>query len=163
MESRVGAAYFKVRYRIKTTNLGIGYGTIGVNLPSTGGQGDTLQHTDNVWANFETGELAPLSGTGGPYTVAECATLQLEIGSGSYKINGRTAYVSEIEVDIYDSNDNLLDTVKPNSDDTLTWDSTGVAHYTEVDQGVGTPNDAKYIYTSTDSEDEKLGLENPSW
>ena len=152
------ADYFKVRYRSKNKNGEIYRGVIGITFPAGPGAAVSRDETA-TWANYETAELQP---TGGPWTAVECAALQVRYTSGA-DTGGEIYYISEIEIDIYDAEDNLLDTVKPNSDDTLTWDSTGASHYTEVDQGISSADDAKYVYTAVEYEAEYLGLENPSW
>ena len=150
------AAYFKVRYRAKNA-LGSYNGSIGVQIGAAGSY--ETGSWNSSWTNMET---AALTVAGTSYTESECASMQVRLGSGPIA-GGEAYYISEIEVDIYDDSDNLLATVKPNSDDTLTWDSTGANHYTEVDQGISGADDAKYVYTDAAYEVEYLGLENPSW
>jgi hypothetical protein len=130
------ADYFKVRYRVKTAN-GDYQGDIGVKI------GGASHYTNwggspTSWTNYTTGELKPGATS---WTETECASLQVRYCAGAVA-GGEIFYISEIEVDIYDDADNLLDTVKPNADDTLTWDTQpGGAHYAKVDQGVETPNE----------------------
>ena len=147
------AAYFKVRFRAKCTdaeNLVIGVRVVSEIVTQIALQGTWTNHVTSALiigaTSYREDELADL--------LVRCCTID----------SGETYSISEIEVDIYDDNDTLLDTVKPNSDNSpLDWSSTGASHYTEVDQGVETPDDAKYIYTSGTYDDEYLGLENPSW
>ena len=46
-------------------------------------------------------------------------------------------------------------TLKPDGDGETQWDTTGSSHYTEIDEGTGTPDNTKYVSSETfDAEDE---------
>jgi hypothetical protein len=47
-------------------------------------------------------------------------------------------------------------TLIPNGDGTCQWDTTGSAHYTEIDEGVTTPDITKYVSTDTYNETEEF-------
>lgn len=159
-EKEIKASYFKVRYRTKTDNpLSPNFTYIGVVIPGVGNHQLPIYELSTTWVNGVTAKLEP---SGAPFTAADLEGMLVQYESASCD-GGRIYYISEIEVDIYDSDDNLLDTVKPNADDTIRWEATGSPHYAEVNNGISTANDAKYVYDNVSYEKEYLDLENPSW
>jgi len=149
------AAYFKVRYRAKRDAVGVTL-QCGVILGDNSVYNDVIVLTTS-FADYETGNLV-INNTS--YTETECASLQVKYTHGT---PGGWGYISEIEVDIYDDSDHLLDTVKPNSDESIEWTSTEGTNYGAVNNGISTPNDTTYVSNNTAWNEDQLGLENPSW
>ena len=146
------AAYFKIQVRAKAVaeaDLRVGV-SIGLSAIATEDIAMNGTFTNHVTSAIVVGAQA--------WREDELALLMVSYES----LSAELYTISEIEVNIYDNADVLIATAKPDGDNTVRWDTTGTDHYTEVDQGVDTPDDAKYVSTNV-AEVELLNCESPSW
>lgn len=151
------ANYFKVKIRACGAEGGgspVYKVTVGVRDGAVVIGTDLITLTGTI-ANYTSAALGD-----GLYTVANLTDLRVTVlwDSASTGIT----IITEIEVEVYDSNDALLDTVKPNGDFSVTWNTTEATHYGAVNSGISTPTDSTYIHTEEVKTD-VLDTVNPSW